>query len=180
MMSVHSIEQIHDRLYNTPLESGLRTVILLVALEPRVCDLQRLIYYDYLLVHSGDVPDGPESVHPATPYRSGEVLVRRKLIEDGIRLMMSRGLIFRQFTSEGITYCTTDITVEFVAYLESFYARELKNRASWVSRRFVETSDEDLRLFMNNHLDKWGAEFVRESMLWQETEESTQWRETEK
>ena len=47
------------RPFNSPLECGLRTLTLLAASQPSACDLQRLIFYDYLLIHSGDVPGGP-------------------------------------------------------------------------------------------------------------------------
>ena len=49
------------RLFNTPLECGLRLLFLLNACYPKRGDLQRLISYDYLMVHSGDVGDGPAS-----------------------------------------------------------------------------------------------------------------------
>jgi len=78
--------------YNTPLECGLRCAALLLAAYPTHCDLQRLVQYEYLLVHSGDVPEGPTSLHPAAPHRSGELLVRRALVERGILFMMSRNL----------------------------------------------------------------------------------------
>lgn len=49
--------------------------------------------YDYLLVHSADVPDGPPSIHPAVPYRGGELLVKRDAIRSGLDLMVSPELI---------------------------------------------------------------------------------------
>ena len=67
--------------------------ILLVEAFPIECDLQRLIQYDYLLVHSSDVPDGPPSIHPANPYRSSELHVRRQMIEKGIAMMLSKSII---------------------------------------------------------------------------------------
>jgi hypothetical protein len=84
--------------FNSPLECGLRALALLAAAQPAACDLQRLVFYDYLLVHSGDVPAGPDSIHPPTPLRSGEALVRRHWIERGLLLMISRELIIRTFS----------------------------------------------------------------------------------
>src|SRR5579862_5090182 len=81
-------------IFNTPLECGLRCAALLLATYPSTCDLQRLVQYEYLLVHSGDVRQGPPSLHPAAPHRSGELLVRRALIERGILFMMSRQVVW--------------------------------------------------------------------------------------
>jgi hypothetical protein len=156
-----------DTPFNTPLESGLRTVIILDAQRPKTADLQRLIYLDYLLVHSGDTNDAnaPESLHPATPFRAGEILVRRRLIETGINLMVSRGLLRRDFTSEGIYYRPTTLAADFVWYLQSPYATKLKERADWLASRFGDVDDVKLSEFMNSNLGVWGAEFVRDASL---------------
>ena len=81
--------------FNSPLECGLRSLALLAAAGPTAYDLQRLVFYDYLLVHSADVPGGPESIHPPTPLRSGEALVRRHWVERGLLLMISRELVIQ-------------------------------------------------------------------------------------
>lgn len=52
------------RHFNTPIESGLRLLFVLDEAKGEVFDLQRLVSYDYLLVHSGDVEGGPVSLHP--------------------------------------------------------------------------------------------------------------------
>src|SRR5260370_20026328 len=87
--------------FNNPLESALRSLVLLVEAHPSGCDLQKLVYFDYLLVHSADA-GGPESLHPATPNRSGELLVRRGLLNAGLMLLLGRGLAQRQFGERGI------------------------------------------------------------------------------
>jgi len=58
----------------------------------RSFDLQRLVSYDYLLVHSGDVEDGPVSLHPAVPFRGSELLVKRDLVRAGLDAMFAREL----------------------------------------------------------------------------------------
>ena len=83
--------------FNSPLETGVRALVLLAESYPAQMDLQRILEFDYILVHTGDV-DGPPSVHPALPLRSGELLARRQLIERGLVLMMSRGLVGRYAT----------------------------------------------------------------------------------
>src|SRR4051794_18613760 len=84
----------HMPAFNSPLETGVRALTILEAAFPNSCDLQRLVELDYLVVHSGDV-GGPESLHAPLPLRAGELLVRRELIEKGLLLMMSRGLVAR-------------------------------------------------------------------------------------
>ena len=81
----------HPAPFNSPLETGIRSLEILVAAYPEAFDLERLVEMDYLVVHSEDA-DGPESLHAALPMRAGELLVRRGLIEKGILLMMNNDL----------------------------------------------------------------------------------------
>ena len=151
--------------FNSPLECGLRALALLVAAKPSTCDLQRMVFYDYLLVHSGDVPEGPESIHPATPLRSGEALVRRDWIECGLLLMISRELVARTFSKRGIMYEASPIAATFLGYMEQPYTKKLQERAKWVVARFGSYSDQQLVQFFKENLDRWGGEFIREELL---------------
>lgn len=151
--------------FNSPLECGLRTLALLAAAQPTACDLQRLVFYDYLLVHSGDVPNGPDSIHPATPLRSGEALVRRHWVERGLLLMISRELVSRIFSEDGILYQASPLTSSFLAYMEQPYTRKLQERAAWVIASFGSYSDQQLVEFFKNNLDRWSGEFIREDLL---------------
>jgi len=151
--------------FNSPLECGLRALSLLAAARPSACDLQRLVFYDYLLVHSGDVVGGPASIHPATPLRSGEALVRRHWIERGLLLMISRELVVRSFADSGIMYEASPLTASFLGYMEEAYTKKLQERAQWVISMFGGYSDHRLMEFFKDNLDRWGGEFIREELL---------------
>lgn len=163
-MSVNS-DTVRHRPFNTPLESGLRSLFVLDKIAPSFKDLQRLVYYDYLMVHSNDVPGGPSSLHPAIPHRSGEWLVRRNLISEGLDLMFSRELLHKNFGADGITYGATDLTRAFLNHLTTEYSNALRRTASWVAETFEVYSDEMLATFMAEHLGRWGAEFKREAVI---------------
>ena len=146
------------RTFNSPIETGMRALILLAESYPTQLDLQRLLEYDYIMVHTGDV-DGPPSIHPALPLRSGELLVRRELIERGLMLMISRGLVTRHATPLGFMYQAEDDAGPFLDALDAEYLTELKDRASWVVDRFQEVGDQDIRLLLTRVYDQWSREF---------------------
>ena len=50
-------------LFNSPLETGVRSVVLLNTAYPRAFDLKELTWLDHLVVHTGDI-SGPESSAP--------------------------------------------------------------------------------------------------------------------
>lgn len=152
------------RPFNSPLECGLRVLFVLNSAQGRTADLQRLIAYDYLLVHSGDV-DGPDSLHPSVPYRGTEFLVKRDVIGIGLNEMFSRELLDKTFDAAGILYRSTELTTAFVSLLKSEYANSLRERADWVVERFGDMKDVELSAFMTESIGKWGAEFERLSAI---------------
>jgi hypothetical protein len=154
--------------FNGPVESGLRASVLLYALFPEPVSLQRLVIYDYLLIHSDDVPNGPPGLHPKTPYRSGELLVRRDTLRRGMLLYMSRGLIGDLYRESGLAYAATERTGAFLDALHTEYVHALRDRSSWVVEHFAAFDDQDLDGFVKEHLGEWGAEFEMDSVLWSE------------
>ncbi len=151
--------------FNSPFESGLRSLIILTEAYPEAFDSQRLLYYSYMIVHTADISGGPESIHPLTPHRSGELLVRREIVKNGILLMQLKGLLEQQNHEDGIFYKATDFSVPFLDSISSSYFDSLRERAAWVVQIFSEYSDKSLRGFIQDHLDKWGAEFEHESLV---------------
>lgn len=144
--------------FNNSLESGVRSVVILHSLFPNSIDLHRLVDFDYLVVHSGDV-NGPESLHAPLPMRAGELLVRRNIIEKGLLLMMSRGLLARTVTDSGIEYMASEKTNSFVSNLNSPYLVKLIERAGWVVENFGEKTDEELKGMIKGFFDHWTTQF---------------------
>jgi hypothetical protein len=144
--------------FNGPLEAGLRAVALLAAAHPRLFDLQRLVAFDYLLVHTGDI-GGPSSLHPPAPMQSAELLVRRKLVEQALLLMMTRELVQRETGKDGIRYGAGENAAPFMSSLESEYLKALRSRAGWLVEQLGDSSDQELRALMRRFFDHWVEEF---------------------
>lgn len=136
----------------------MRSLALLVASDPKDMDLQRLVLFDHIVVHTSDL-SGPQSLHPSVPMRSGEMLVRRRIIERGLNLMMSRGLILRVPGAEGICYRAAEFGETFLSSLTAHYTTMLTERAKWVVGRFQHLSDEDIRHEMGAVFERWREEF---------------------
>ncbi|WP_137173010.1 ABC-three component system middle component 2 [Massilia sp. HP4] len=151
--------------FNGPVETGLRALSLLSEAFPEQYSLQRLVVLDYLLIHSDDLPGGPPGLHPRTPHRGGELLVRRAMLEQGLMLYQSRGLLERHYTETGLMFAATDRAAGFLDVLSSDYVAELRERAIWLVPLFGDTSDSDLLKIVNSQSGEWGAEFAMESVL---------------
>ena len=131
---------------------------ILAAAHPRSFDLQRLVAFDYLLVHTGDI-GGPESLHPPAPLHSAELLVRRKLVEQALLLMMTRDLIRRQISARGIQYRAGENAGPFLHSLQSTYLATLKDRADWLVDELGGHPEAEFRAFMRRFFDGWVEEF---------------------
>jgi hypothetical protein len=144
--------------FNNPLESGIRAVGILTSAYPKSYDLQKLVIFDYLVVHTGDM-GGPESLHAQLPLRSKELLVRRRLVEYGLLLMMSRNLIERKVDSTGFSYRAGELSETFLNSLTAPYLKALRDRAAWVVSKFGDMNDEALRATTRTFFDGWIEEF---------------------
>jgi hypothetical protein len=151
--------------FNGPLEAGLRAVALLGAAYPRAFDLQRLVGFDYLLVHTGDV-GGPDSLHPPAPLQSAELLVRRRLVEQALLLMMTRELVARKVGPDGIRYQAGENAGTFLSSLESEYLKGLKDRARWLIEVFGDRDEQEFKATMRKFLDHWVEEFQAVESSW--------------
>jgi hypothetical protein len=94
--------------------------------------------------------------------RSGELLVRRGLIESGLHLMISRSLVRRDVRNDGIYYLADDSASSFIDNLQSPYIASLRDRARWVALTFDSLSDSELDVVVRRLFDLWNIEFAPE------------------
>lgn len=145
-------------LFNSPLETGVRSVIILDAIYPKTCDLSMLVWLDHLVVHSGDV-NGPTSLHPDVPQRNAELLIRRTLIEDGLKMMRRFNLIQVLPENEGITYQSTEEAFPFVNLLKASYSVKLRDRAQWIAENITVLEQDVLKKLITDKISRWNLEF---------------------
>lgn len=115
--------------FNNKIETGLRIITILYASFPDQLDLQELLYLDYLTVHSGDYDIENKSLHPDTPFRKGEIFVRRSIILDGIKFFIAKGLVLQNFNPTGVKYTVSESASPFIENLNEEYFLELKKNA---------------------------------------------------
>lgn len=143
---------------NSPLEVGVRVLMILVEAFPAHLDINRLVLLDYGLLHSADLK-GPESLHPPLPIRVGELGVKRQRIEAGLQVMIRAGLAEILAEESGIEFCATENAESFLKLLKSDYARDLHDRAHWIVEKLGTVDDARLRERMREISSHWSEEF---------------------
>ena len=144
--------------FNSPLEAGLRAVTLLAAAYPRAYDLQRMVAYDHILVHTSNF-GGPRSLHPESPMQSAELLVRRGLVERGLLLMATRDLVVREVTEYGIFYMAGENAAPFLSSIEARYSITMMDCAKWVINNFGDYDDQTFKGILRSYSGNWIEEF---------------------
>jgi hypothetical protein len=150
-----------QRLFNTPLEAGLRTLVILDAFAPEAFDLTTLCLLDYYLVHAGDA-GGPDSVHPNLEAREGEYFVRRRLVEDGAALMVQSFLIHRIPNANGISFQACDTAGAMVDLMNTDYNIRLKRAARWLSDQAAVKGLDSFLGTLKLGIDRWTLEIIGE------------------
>jgi hypothetical protein len=153
--------------YNTPIETGIRVLMLLSKYAPSGIDLDRLLLLDHGLLHSADF-GGPESLHPSVPLRSAELGVKRRNIELGLQVMLRAKLVELSPNAGGFIYRASDEAASFLALMESQYVSRLDSAAEWVTANFGDLQeDADFRARMAQVRQNWPSELSDQSILGQ-------------
>lgn len=126
---------------NSPLEVGVRALVLLAESHPEPLDLAQLVVLDYVLLHSGEF-NGPPSLHPELPARAGEIGMKRTILEQGLLVLIRAGLAGIEDSNEGLMYAATDRGPAFVDVLQAPYAEALRERAEWALHQYFPTVNE--------------------------------------
>lgn len=144
-------------LFNSTIETGIRAVIVLEALYPRACSLETMTCFDHVVVHSHDL-DGPPSLHPDLKPRTGELVVRRDLVRESLKLMVRMNLVEESHTGEGIRFVASDDVPRFLKSMRAAYSVALKDRARWIAERFGEMTEQEIGQVVTGLLGRWTLE----------------------
>ena len=148
---------------NSPLEVGVRALVLLAETHPEPLDLSQLAVLDHVVLHSGEF-DGPPSLHPDLPARTGEFGMKRTVLEQALLVLIRAGLAGIEDRSDGLMYAATDRGPVFVDVLEAPYVESLRERAQWAVHHYFPTAGarSATREILDRSLsDLTGAEGVR-------------------
>jgi len=145
--------------FNNKVETSLRMLCILNESYPDAFDIQTLVYFDYLTVHSGDIDSNEKSLHPAVPFRTGELLVRSTLIREGLELLINKNLVDKRYSNEGIEFCATEDSTPFIESLEEEYSIILRKKAQWVISNFALLKHAELKAFLDERTESINREF---------------------
>lgn len=148
-----------EQTFNGSLETGIRATAFLTAAYPRTLDLQRLVAFDYLVSRTGQFRNAPKDLHPPTPISSPPTEVRRGIVQDALKLMLSRNLVEQLPTVNGIEYLAGEAAEFLMSSLDTPYTTRLRRRATWLVEEFGDLDTDRFDLMMRSLFERWAEEF---------------------
>ncbi|WP_369281084.1 ABC-three component system middle component 2 [Yaniella sp.] len=147
---------------NSPLEVGLRAVIVLTEAFPNALDMDRLLLMDYVLLHSGDF-GGPDSLQPPLSTRGGELGAKREILNHGLQMMMRAGMVDVLASSDGITYRASEAASPFLQLVRSNMLGQLSRVARWVVHELSGLSDDSILDRTSQIERQWSADVLSDN-----------------
>lgn len=143
------LENLNFLPFNNEVETGLRILVILNEIYPLEVDLSKLLYLDYITVHSGDLDESKPSLHTSVPYQKGELLIRKPIIQKGLSLLMSKGLANLVYLPTGLYYSASEKSTPFIESLGSNYTASLVDRAKWIASNFANLGSDEMHALLN-------------------------------
>ncbi|MDN4163361.1 ABC-three component system middle component 2 [Nocardioides abyssi] len=140
------------------MEVGIRSLFLLQHQYPNGFDLGQLVLLDHCVIHAGDL-GGPPSVHPELPSRAGELGIKRTVVQRGLGVLYSLGLVDVRPSEDGILFFASEDARQFLRLLTAAHAGKLDESAAWAVETFAGRTADDLRDLMGDLMHQRSEEF---------------------
>lgn len=137
------------KLFNTPLEHGLR-ILLLLGTQVKPISLERIYIYDFMTCFSNIFDIEATNLHGNEFLSFSQLPSRRILCHEGIKTMVLNGFIKAEVSDKGFLYSISSKGKTFNNSIESSYKIEYTSIASKVSRKYQSLNDLELQVLINN------------------------------
>lgn len=131
------------KIYNTPIELGIRASILLNYLSPNYATINKISYLDYIAIYSKNYT-GSKSLHPEVPMHQMEFILRYDALKSGLLQMIKKGIINTEVINSEIYYCKGENNFSFIHLLDNKYHMDLLFKCQIVAEKFGHLSENSL------------------------------------
>lgn len=134
----------NDSLYNTKSELGLRSLFILKELHPKFCDIDRLLYLDYLCLYVEEIKKDATNLHPKYPFQSIEIFEKRETLKKAIFELALKGLVDVE-TNEGLAFGCNGNTLWLLDSVENIYSEHLSRNIKLIINETKTKTDKELK-----------------------------------
>lgn len=147
-----------DRLYNTELELGLRSLFILKGLQPSFCNLDRLLYLDYLCLYIEDFKVDALNLHPKYPFQAIESYEKRETLKKAVFNFALKGLVDIE-TNNGLSFGCNANTLWLIDSIDNTYSEHLSNNIQLIIEETAMKTDAELKEIIFSQKNSQSIEF---------------------
>lgn len=132
-----------NKLFNSPFEMMLRVLLFLSQDDKNYYFIDRIILLDFISCYSADFQLPYSNLHGTNNYKFGEIASRRQLVQEAIKLLVTKGLVEVK-VDKGYWFCISELGITYANTLNSSYANEYRAISKAVIKKYRKESDENI------------------------------------
>jgi len=138
-----------NKLFNTPFEAGLRSLLVLSVFASDSATIDRIAAYDFISIYGKDFGISEFNLHGNNVFNFSEFPAKRSLITDGVKQEVLDGMANVSRTSSGFKYRLSKSGFAFVESLNTSYSEQYLDTLRKVDRTYRGLSDIELMNVIN-------------------------------
>lgn len=132
-----------NRLFNTPFEMELRTLLLLSSDSKAAYAVDRIVALDFISCYAADFNLPYGNLHGQNNYKYGEISNRRMIVQEAVKILVTKGLV-NVVIDRGYLFSISDQGTKYIRKLKDAYAIDYKTIAKAAVKKYRKDSDEDI------------------------------------
>jgi len=133
-----------SNIFNTPFEISLRVLLTLETAPRQWWSADWIAASDFISVYSGDFGIAEGNLHGENNFKYSEFALRRELVKEALKSLVSRQFIDVKSTSDGFVYALGKLGGECCADMENDYAQRYREVATVVKKTFSSKTDNEI------------------------------------
>lgn len=132
------------RLFNTPFELSLRSVLLLATVDRNDMTLDRVAAYDFIAIYGSYFDLKESNLHGVNDYSFSEFASRRALLSEALKSLVLDGLIRATHRKDGFCFEITELGRTFCNKQSTEYANSYRAMVTKTNQKFGNSTEIDL------------------------------------
>jgi len=135
--------RMNQTVFNSTFETELRILLLLASAKKKAFALERIVSLDFITCYAGNFQLPYLNIQGDNQFMYSELGVRRESVQEAIKSLVTQGLL-NVGVEDGYVFAISDMGTKFIRKLKSEYAKQYKDIAVNVIKRFKDLSDLEL------------------------------------
>lgn len=132
------------KLFNTPFELSLRSVLLLSVTERKDMTLDRVAAYDFIAIYGSYFDLTENNLHGVNDYSFSEFTSRRELLNEALRILVLDGLVRATHKKDGFCFEITEQGRAFCNKQSTEYANSYRAMVARTNQKYGNSTEIDL------------------------------------